>query len=240
MNHCWSRANNPSSEPERPPRPRRQRGYGLGFQRAFPVDSSGYASHVADVHVRPVGPQQFDDLKRLFESGRTTRHCWCMAFCTTGWQFAAGWYGGGNQRRFESMTASSPAPMGVLAWVGEKPVGWCACGPRARYTAAIAGRSNLLADRPRDEDDTVWLVACLFIDPSHRASGIALPLLHAAIALARNEGATAIEAWPLAAGVQRRGDEHLGREGVFARLGFRCIERPSAVRAIMRLELMDG
>ena len=163
-----------------------------------------------------------------------------MAFCTSGWQFAAGWYGGGNRRRFESMAVSSPAPMGVLAFIGEKPVGWCASGPRGRYTAAIAGRSSLLADRPRGEDDTVWLVACLFIDSSHRAAGIAMPLLHGAIALARSEGATAIEAWPLAAGVRRRDDEHLGRERVFARLGFRCIQRPSAVRAIMRLELTDG
>jgi GNAT superfamily N-acetyltransferase len=195
---------------------------------------------VAEVHVRAVGPQQLPELGCLFERGRTTRHCWCMAFCTSGWQFAAGWYGGGNRRQFESMARSGPASMGVLASVGAEPVGWCACGPRSRYTAAISGRSNLLAERPRGEDDTVWLVACLFIDSSHRAVGIAVPLLRGAITLARNEGATAIEAWPLAAGVQRRGDEHLGREGVFARLGFRCIQRPSAVRAILRLELTDG
>ena len=121
---------------------------------------------MAGVLVQPVGPQQLDDLRRLFEGGRTTRHCWCMAFCTKGWQFASGWYGGGNRRRFESMAVSSPAPMGVLASVGETPVGWCACGPRARYTSAIAGRSSLLTDRPRVEDDTVWLVACLLSTPT--------------------------------------------------------------------------
>ena len=163
-----------------------------------------------------------------------------MAFCTGGWPFATGWYGGGNRRRFASMAASGPAPMGVLASVGEESVGWCACGPRGRYTAAIAGRSSLLADRPRAEDDAVWLVACLFVDPGHRAAGIALPLLRAAVTLARDEGATAVEAWPLATGVRRRGEEHVGREGVFARLGFACIERPSADRALMRLELTAG
>ena len=160
-----------------------------------------------------------------------------MAFCTSGWRFAAGWYGGGNRRRFEAMTVSSRTPMGVLASVGGEPAGWCACGPRARYTAAIAGRSSLLAGRPRDEDDTVWLVACIFIGSGHRRSGIAVPLLRAAVSLARDEGAPAVEAWPLAAGVRRPGDEHLGREGVFARLGFSCVQRPSADRAIMRLEL---
>jgi GNAT superfamily N-acetyltransferase len=134
------------------------------------------------------------------------------------------------------MTATGSSPMGVMAFVRDEPVGWCACGPRSRYTAAIKGRSKLLAARPRDEDDDVWLVACVFVDSRHRGGGIAVPLLRAAVSLARQEGASAIEAWPLAAGVRRTGYEHVGREGVFAHLGFRCIQRPSAERAIMRLE----
>ena len=186
---------------------------------------------MAEVDVQPVGADQLDDMRTLFAGGRTTRHCWCMAFCTSSWQFATGWYGGGNQRRFEAMAVSSRAPMGVLASVGGEPAGWCACGPRARYTAAITGRSSLLANRPRDEDGIVWLVACIIIASGHRRSGIAVPLLRAAVELARGEGASAIEAWPLAAGVRRPGDEHLGREAVFARLGFRCVQRPSAERS---------
>ena len=160
-----------------------------------------------------------------------------MAFCESGWQFAAGWYGGGNRRRFEAIVATSHSPMGALATVGGEPVGWCACGPRSRYTAAIKGRSSLLAGRPREEDDDVWLVACIFVDPRHRGLGVAIPLRRAAATLARQDGASAIEAWPLAAGVRRPGYEHIGREAVFARLGFHCIHRPSADRAIMRLQL---
>ena len=192
---------------------------------------------MAQVEVHPVGPDQLDDVKALFEGERATRHCWCTAFCTTSWQFAAGWYGGGNRRRFETMAASSASPMGLLALVDREPAGWCACGPRARYTAAIGGRSSLLAGRPRDEDSTVWLVACIFVGSAHRGSGVALPLLRAAVSLARDEGASAIEAWPLGAGVRSPGDEHLGREGVFVRLGFRCVQRPNANRVIMRREL---
>ncbi len=160
-----------------------------------------------------------------------------MAFCESGWQFATGWYGGGNQRRFEALTTTSRSPMGVLASARGEPVGWCACGPRSRYTAAIEGRSNLLAGRPRDEDEDVWLVACIFVESQHRGLEVAILLLRAAVSLARKEGASAIEAWPLATGVRRPGYEHVGREAVFARLGFHCIQRPSADRAIMRLEL---
>jgi hypothetical protein len=192
---------------------------------------------VGEVEVQAVGPDQLDAVRGLFESQRATRHCWCMAFCASGLQFAAGWYGGGNRRRFASMAATSRSPMGVLAVVRGEPVGWCAAGPRSRYTAAIAGRSHLLAGRPRDEDDDVWLIPCLVVEPRHRGLGVVLPLLKGAVALAEQEGAVAVEAWPLAAGVRRPGDEHVGGEAMFARLGFRRVDRPSADRAIMRLPL---
>ena len=60
-----------------------------------------------------------------------------------------------------------------------------------------------------------------------------------AVSLARGNGASAIEAWPLAVGVRRSGNLHVGREGAFARFGFRCIQRPNAERAIMRLDLTE-
>jgi hypothetical protein len=99
-------------------------------------DVSEYAPVVGEVDVQAVGSDQLDAMGILFERERATRHCWCMAFCASGWQFA-----------------------GALAWVHGEPVGWCACGPRSRYTAAIKGRSSLLAGRPRYEDEDVWLVA---------------------------------------------------------------------------------
>ena len=51
---------------------------------------------------------------------------WCMAFCVTRSQFAAGWLNGGNQRRFGAMAAASSTPMGILASRAAEPVGWCA------------------------------------------------------------------------------------------------------------------
>jgi GNAT superfamily N-acetyltransferase len=127
--------------------------------------------------------------------------------------------------------------MGIVAIRDSDPVGWCACGPRTRYTTALAGRSHLLTNRSREEDYDVWLIACLFVLPEAEGSGIAVPLLREAIALAENAGASAIEAWPLASGVRRPAEAHVGRQGIFARLGFNCVSRPSPERVIMRLEL---
>lgn len=127
--------------------------------------------------------------------------------------------------------------MGVVAVSDGKPVGWVACGPRSRYLSALAGRSSLLAERPRDEDAGVWLIACIFVRPESRSAGIVVPMLRAAVSVARDEGAFAVEAWPLGLGVRKAAEAHVGREVVFARLGFTCIQRPSAERAIMRLKL---
>ncbi|SDY79962.1 hypothetical protein SAMN05660209_03766 [Geodermatophilus africanus] len=192
---------------------------------------------MSEYEVQQVDADQFDLVRRLFSAERATRHCWCVAFCSTSRQFARGWYGGGNRRRFEELARGAQAPMGVLATLDGEPVGWCACGPRTRYLIAIAGRSGLLAQRPRSEDQQVWLVACMIVRPDHRGSGVVGPLVRGAVSLARGNGASAIEAWPLAVGVRRSGDLHVGREGAFARFGFTCIQRPNAERAIMRLDL---
>jgi hypothetical protein len=197
---------------------------------------------VAEVEIRSVGAEQLGLVRQLFETERATRHCWCMAFCSTNLQFAMGWYGGGNRRRFEELAVTGHLPMGIVASVDSQPVGWCACGPRLRYLAAIGGRSELLAQLSRNEDADVWLIACIFVARDRRSAGLVLPLLRGAIDLARRNGASAVEGWPLAAGARQAdarqaGVLHVGREGVFARLGFRCVQRPSSQRVLMRLDL---
>jgi GNAT superfamily N-acetyltransferase len=189
------------------------------------------------MNTRPVGPDDLAELAGLFQSQRTTRHCWCMAFCVTRSQFAAGWFGGGNRHRFEVMAAENATPMGILALVAGEPVGWCACGPRSRYAAATSGRSKIMGSRATAEDESVWLLPCLFVRAGHRGQGISYALVRAAVELARQEGALAIEGWPLARSSRQTADAFLGREKVFEDLGFRCVERPSPERAIMRLEL---
>ena len=62
-------------------------------------------------------------------------------------------------------------------------------------------------------------------------------MVAAAVELARQEGAVAIEGWPTSGSVGPAAAAFLGRESVFEELGFRCVGRPTAQRAIMRLEL---
>ncbi len=193
---------------------------------------------VAATDTRPLGPDDLADLATLFHGSRNTRHCWCTAFCTTRARFAAGWLTGGNRARFESIAAGSVEPMGVLASVAGEPVGWCACGPRSRYTTSAEGRGRLLRDRDRAEDDVVWFLPCLFVRPDRRGRGITYALVRAAIELARSAGAPAIEGWPVAGNDQHPADGFVGRERVFEAAGFRRLARPDPHRTIMRLDLI--
>ena len=127
--------------------------------------------------------------------------------------------------------------MGVLALQDDEPIGWCACGPRSRYTAAINGRSQLLRSRPRDEDDRVWLIACLFVAAEHRGRGITHTLIAAAVELAGRAGATAIEGWPNTSAAPPAADLFLGRERAFLAQGFERVDRPTPRRGIVRLDL---
>jgi GNAT superfamily N-acetyltransferase len=188
------------------------------------------------VVVTTVGQRDIGDLALLFQRDRSTRSCWCTAFCSTRTQFAFGWVTGRNRRRFEAL-AHDGAVMGVLAWVDGEPVGWGACGPRSRYQVAMAGRSALLGPLDRSEDDDVWLVPCLYVRADHRGRGLTSALVHAAVDVARQHGARAVEGWPVSGSDPNPADDFVGRESVFAAAGFGCVALPQEGRVIMRHEL---
>lgn len=196
-------------------------------------------SVTARIETRAVGLSEVDLLERLFATERTARRCWCMSFCTSRWEFAAGWFGGGNKRRFEAM-ASRDSPMGVLASSSAAPVGWGACGPRSRYLGISPSQHPMLGGRDRAEDESVWLLPCLFIHADHRAQGVGHALIQAATSLARERGAVAVEAWPLSASEALTSDAFVGREQLFAELGFRCVGQPISKRVIMRLDFVEA
>lgn len=185
--------------------------------------------------MRPVTAERLDDLAELFETNGTTRGCWCMYFVADRAAFGDGWRGGGNRRGFEQLTVASATPTGLLAYDTDgRPVGWCAAGPRSRYPRTLGPRAQILKGRDPDEDDDVWLVPCFFVRVGHRRQGITRALLEAAVRLAEEHGATAVEGFPRGAGLPRSVDDYLGREDVFAACGFEAIAHPKPSRVVVR------
>jgi GNAT superfamily N-acetyltransferase len=187
------------------------------------------------IALQPVGPAELDALGELFASARTARHCWCMSFCTSRAGFALGWFGGGNERRFQAM-AEGGSPLGVLASLAAVPIGWAACGPRSRYLGQNPSRHPLLGERPRTEDETAWLLPCLFVRVGQRGQGVSHALVEGVVSLARQHHAIALEAWPSSRD-SRGSDAFLGREGLFAELGFQGVAPPVPGRVVMRMDL---
>jgi GNAT superfamily N-acetyltransferase len=136
-----------------------------------------------------------------------------------------------NRRAFRKIVGTG-VPTGVLAYLGQEPVGWCAIAPREHYSRLA--RSRVLS--PVD-DETVWSVTCFFVRKEHRRSGLTSQLLQAAMQYAHKQGAKIIEGYPQD---PRRGEMpdafgYTGFVSVFLQVGFEEVARRSATRPIMRL-----
>ena len=185
--------------------------------------------------VLAVGPDRLADLDALFGTNKTTAGCRCMWFILRAKDCSAGW-GAGNRAALASLASSAPEPIGLLAYRDDEPVGWCAAGPRSRYTRALG--IPTLKQRDPAEDDDVWLVSCFFVRTDARRSGVTVALLEGAVELARSFGATAVEGFPLSGdGRRSAGDAFVGVEPLFDRCGFAPIRRPTDKRVIMRRDL---
>ena len=83
---------------------------------------------------------------------------------------------------------------GVIAYVDGAPAGWTRVMPRSALPAVLANRA---LRRVLTEDPGAWWVACFAIDRRSRTCGVATALLDAAVAHARDHGATAVEGHPV-------------------------------------------
>jgi GNAT superfamily N-acetyltransferase len=141
--------------------------------------------------------------------------------------------GAGNRAAFRRRVRSG-APPGILAYVDDEPVGWCAVAPRTEYD--YLSRSRVL--RPID-DRPVWSVSCLFVAKAHRGRGLSIRLLRAAVEMARAAGADIVEGYPVVPYASHMPDAFAwtGTLSAFRAAGFEEVARGSPKRPIMRAEL---
>ncbi|WP_199549249.1 GNAT family N-acetyltransferase [Streptomyces sp. N35] len=129
-------------------------------------------------------------------------------------------------------------PPGVLAYDGDEPVGWAAVAPRSDTSFA---RNRKI---PHVDDLPVWSLWCIRVRPGHRKQGISHALIEGAVDFARENGAPAIEAYPLDNG-EARVDLTMAYAGLrknFERAGFTHASDTTSVlaghpRVVMRLGL---
>ncbi|MFC7621333.1 GNAT family N-acetyltransferase [Microlunatus sp. GCM10028923] len=192
------------------------------------------------VEVHPVTADRWDDLVEFFERkgprGGTPipGHCWCMA-----------WRDESDRPRPERKAALKASvddgrPVGLLAYVDGRAVGWVAVSARADQPRLE--RSRQYGPEPGDAD--VFTITCFYVQPEDRGSGIASALLDAAIDEARRSGASAVDAFPKAedaphTSTSRRAEENyhwMGRRSSYEARGFTALREPGK-RLVMRLQL---
>ena len=107
-------------------------------------------------------------------------------------------------------------PIGVLAYEGDAPIGWCSIAPRETYVKLARSRTM---PRVTPLENATWTVLCFFVARPHREKGVARALLEGAVDYARAEGASVIEGYPFdSAGITTT---HRGHSSIFKAAGFR-------------------
>lgn len=129
-------------------------------------------------------------------------------------------------------------PIGVLAYDGDVVVGWAAVAPRSQTHFATFRKI------PHVDDLDVWSAWCFRVRPGHRKKGIMHALIEGAVLFAREQGAPAVEGYP----VDNRGAKvdltmaYVGTQVLFEKAGFRKAADTESVlsgfpRVLMRKEL---
>jgi GNAT superfamily N-acetyltransferase len=180
--------------------------------------------------VRPLTPDLWPQFEALFGRVGACNGCWCMY-----------WRIGGsysqrprekNKSAFKAIVKRGPPP-GLLAFDGDKAIGWAQLTPRSALPHLDHGRFTQRIDAV-----PVWSLSCFFIHKGCRGKGVMTALLKAAIDHSKTMKVPALEAYPIKTDTKRgNAVMYTGAASSFTRAGFKTVALPAAHRPLMRLEL---
>ncbi|TIS58819.1 GNAT family N-acetyltransferase [Mesorhizobium sp.] len=177
----------------------------------------------ADIGFTEVTRSTRADFENLFEQPGAPKYCWCMA-----WRILSSREHVPNDEKKRAMMALIEAgtPVGIVAHLEGRTVGWCSVAPRETY--------RKLSRQQDDTETDVWSIVCFYVPRALRGGGLAAALLDAAIDHAFAKGASTIEAYP----VDQASPSYsfMGFRNMFVARGFREIGMTGSRRHVMRLE----
>lgn len=190
----------------------------------------------------PANEVSWDAIQTVFGPRGDAARCQCQRYkVTEGWwahrpleEMAA--------RLYEQTSCGVPGAetTGIVAFLGEEPVGWCAVEPRPAY-GRLLRMPVPWKGRPDEDkqDEGVWAATCFVTRAGYRRRGVMRALAAAAVDYARERGARALEAYPI---ITRPGQDitwgevHVGSRSVFEAAGLEQVTHPTLRRVVMRID----
>jgi GNAT superfamily N-acetyltransferase len=205
------------------------------------MSRQGTAGDDGTITVVPANEAAWEDLQCVFGDRGSSARCQCQRYKLHRLESFGSFSAEERAHRLRDQTQaghpSSVTTSGLVAYLDGKPVGWCAVEPRTAYEGLI--RNNRVPWSGRDErkdDESVWAVTCLLVRAGFRRRGLSAVLAKAAVELARERGARALEAYPMTTTDALSEELHPGTVSVLADAGLAEIGRPTQRRAVMRID----
>ena len=191
------------------------------------------------VEVRPADASRLADVGAVL-APKGGPACWCLYYRLSSSDYRAADHAD-RPAMMRARLEHAPAP-GLVAYIDGEPVGWCGLGPRSEMERLARSRTI-----PAVDERPVWSIVCFLVRSGYRRRGVARALLDGAIAYAREQGAPALEAYPVdpAGGRIDTSFAYVGTTSMFEAAGFRRVVETGARSAglprwLMRLDLAPG
>jgi GNAT superfamily N-acetyltransferase len=189
------------------------------------------------VNTKELTPDLWPLLESFFGSNGACGGCWCQA-----WRIAKGerWddIKGAIAKERLCKGVLSGAVLGVLAFIDEKPVGWCTFGPRDSFPRLNRARSLKCND-----SSSVWSIPCFFVSRDYRGRGVATVLLDRALRMMKRRNVEIAEGYPSKpdkAGRYISAFAWTGTQSLFRNAGFTVAGNPGGSKQRVRKQLHAG
>jgi len=193
------------------------------------------------ISVVPANEASWEDLQTVFGTRGLASRCQCQRYKMRPGESFASFPVEERADRLRQQTdcghPESGTTSGLVAYLDDEPIGWCAVEPRTAYAGLVLNNRVPWAGREEDKtDNTVWAVTCFFTRAGFRKRGVSRALARAAVDFARNRGARAIEGYPITTKNVILEELLVGTEGAFADAGLSEVSRPTLRRVVMRID----
>ena len=176
--------------------------------------------------------ETWKDFTTLFGERGACGGCWCMS-----WRLKKSIFdsqkGERNKQAMKALVDKNTS-IGVIAYDGKNPIGWCAVAPREDFPRLE--NSKVLA--PID-DKPVWSIVCFFINKEYRKQGLSSEIIKGAVEFCKKGKAKIVEGYPVKPYTENMPPAFAwtGFPNAFIKAGFTEVERRSKSRPIMRFYL---